>query len=102
MRSSHPPDEVLARQHVIKNVFSIPPDSKAHSGSKVFWINTINDLMSIKPSEDLMLPYFYPNFDEDGEPIDRKCRFPSMVIRNIDLLQKWYRTVDDPHDIRIW
>jgi hypothetical protein len=82
----HPPDEVLALQHVIENVLSIPPDSEVYSGFKVFWINTINDLMSIKPNEDLMLPYFYLTFDEDGEPIDRKCRFPSMVIRNIDHL----------------
>jgi hypothetical protein len=71
----HPPNEVLALQYVIENVLSIPPDSEVHSGFKVFWINTINDLMSIKPREDLMLPYFHPTFDEDGEPIDRKCRF---------------------------
>jgi hypothetical protein len=25
-----------------------------------------------------------------------------MVIRNIDSLQQWYRTTDDPHNVCIW
>jgi hypothetical protein len=43
-----------------------------------------------------------PTFDENGDPIDHKCRFPSMVTSNIDYLQQWYRTVDDPYYVCIW
>jgi hypothetical protein len=76
----HTPNEVLALQHVIENLFGIPPDNEVHSGFKVLWVNTINDLMSIKPRAKPLLPYSHPTFDEDSEPADRKCRFPSWFI----------------------
>ena len=98
----HPPTEVLALQHVLENVLNIPTNSDVHSGFKLFWINTIHDLMNLKPNEDLQMAYIHPTTDEKGDTIERKCRIPSMLIRNIDYLQQWYRASDDPNDVRIW
>ena len=48
------------------------------------------------------MAYIHPTTDEKGDTIERKCRIPSMLIRNIDYLQQWYRASDDPNDVRIW
>ncbi len=96
------PTEVLALQHVLENVLNIPTDSEVHSAFKLFWIHTIHDLMNLKPNEDLTMAYIHSALDENGDAIDRKCRIPSMLIRNIEYLQQWFRASVDPDDVRIW
>jgi hypothetical protein len=98
----YPPTDVLALQHVLENVLNIPTNSDVHSGFKLFWIHTIHDLMNLKPNEDLQMAYIHPTIDENGDTVDRKCRIPSMLIRNIDYLQQWYRASGDTDDVRIW
>jgi hypothetical protein len=83
-------------------VLNLPSDSDIHTAFKVLWIKTNNDLMSIEPTEDLLLPHFYPTFDEKGEPVARKCRFLSILLHSVSYLQQCYRTVYDPNDVRIW
>ena len=97
-----PPVEVLALNHVLENVLNIPTESEVHSAFKEFWIFTIHDLMSLQPHELLNIIYSHSTTDDSGTQHERQCRFPAMLVRNIELLQQWYREAAGTYDIRIW
>jgi hypothetical protein len=65
------------------------------------WIFNINDLMLIKPLEDLQEDYYHPTLCADGEQRDLLQTIPSMVIRNIILLQEWFKEQASINQ-RIW
>ena len=99
----HPPVEVLALNHVLENVLNIPTDSDVYSAFKEFWIFTIHDLMSLEARELLNAIYMhYTTCNDSGTQIARKCHFPPMLVRNIELLQQRYREAAGTYDIRIW
>ena len=81
----------LSLEHVLDNVLCLEEDSFVRGALTHAWIFTINDLMLIKPYEDLSADYYHPTLGDDGEQRDLLMTIPSMVIRNIVYLQEWYR-----------
>jgi len=96
-----PDDTVLALDHVLTEVLSLPMDAPARSAFPEFWIYTIHDLMNCKPREDLVDTYNHQTISEEGVTTDTPYGLPPMLIRNIELLQAWYYEQCDP-DYCIW
>jgi len=83
-------DQVLALNHVIENVLSIPSSSAVQSAFPALWIFNINDLMNIQPRLDLQENYTHTSINDKGESVEGIYKLPPMIIRNIELLQQWY------------
>jgi hypothetical protein len=82
------PSKILVLQRDIENVLKIPPDFEVNSGVRVLWINTINDLMRIMQSGDLLLPFFHPTFDRNGEQLTVNTVLHPCNIDSIEHLQQ--------------
>jgi len=93
-------DTKLALNHVLNEILDLPLDSHVRSAFKEFWINNIHDLMNCKVREDLTQSYSHTTI-EKGVVTDTKHVLPTMLIRNIELLQLWYRELCD-NNYRIW
>jgi hypothetical protein len=91
----------LALQHVLDNVLCLDDDSPVRGALVNFWIFTINDMMVVDPQVDLSMDYYHPTLDSEGEQRDVLQNIPPMVLRNISLLQQWYRE-QCSIDARIW
>ena len=94
-------DKVLALNHVLDNVLSIPSDSAVASAFPALWIFNINDLMNLQPRLDLQESYTHYTTNEEGETVQGIYKLPPMIIRNIELLQQWYYEHTSP-TVSIW
>ena len=98
--SPNSPPENLALQHVLDNVLSIPEDSPVRSAFPQFWIFTIHDLMNAVVHEDLQAEFSHATTVDDLT-IHTHHHLPPMLLRNIVILQQWFKS-SDPSSINIW
>lgn len=89
-------NEVLALQQVLENAINIPLSSEEYTALKAFWIFNIHDLMNLHPQIDLQEEYPLSKVNENGESTEGYYKLPSMLIKNIELLQQWYFEVTYP------
>ena len=94
------PPETLALQHVLDNVLSIPENSPVRSAFQQFWIFNIYDLMSTVVDEDLKAEFTHSTIVDDI-PVTTTHRLPPMLLRNICLLQQWFKSADS-NAVTVW
>ena len=94
------PPETLALQHVLDNILAIPESSPVRSAFQQFWIFSIHDLMSTVVDEDLKAEFTHSTIVDDI-PVTTTHHLPPMLLRNICLLQQWFKSADS-NAVNVW
>ena len=85
-------------------MFIIPLLSSNSAVSYAFpalWIFNINDLLNLQPRLDLQESFTHCTTNEEGETVEGIYKLPSMIVRNIELLQQWYYEHTSP-TVNVW